>query len=328
LDTGAVKVPLDFRVDDAAPNVVWLTTRARGDVAAALTGTEGRVSFRLPEFDVAIDVLPDGERLTGACRHAGAEFPMTFSRPPTAPAAPPLRAQTPRRPFPYDVEEIVVEGAAGDRICGTLTMPGSRSTAHPAVILSTWFGRADRDQTVAGHKPFAIWADALTRLGFAVFRYDKRGAGASGGRFSATNTHDLAADLERIVAYLRGSADVDPAKIGLVGHSEGGHISAMVAAEDPRISFCVMMTPTGVSEETIYATDLFRAAIAVGGRPLQPETSIRRTRRLARSPEPRHRPRMRSWPRAPFYEPRLTVATFRKAGSRRLPCRRRGVITG
>ncbi len=77
------------------------------------------------------------------------------------------------------------------------------------------------------------------------------------------------------MALLRRTPEVDPDRIALFGHSEGGHISADLAATDPRIAACVMLTPSGAPEQEIFATDLFRLARAVGGRPLWPEQSLR-----------------------------------------------------
>jgi pimeloyl-ACP methyl ester carboxylesterase len=135
---------------------------------------------------------------------------------------------------------------------------------------------------VAGHKPFAIWADELTRRGFATLRFDKRGVGASGGTFEATTTRDSADDLGQAVALLRGRPEIDPARIGLIGHSEGSHISADAAAADPAIAFCVMMTPAGLADEATLETELFRAARGVGGEPIERDLTLKRLLDLAR----------------------------------------------
>lgn len=180
-----------------------------------------------------------------------------------------MRAQTPQPPFSYEVDEVGFEGADGALRMGTLTRPAHG--ARGAVIFSNWYGRIGRDQTTAGHKPFAIWADELTRRGFTTLRFDKRGTGVSGGDFASATTADLAEDLALAVAWLRDQPGVDPARIGLIGHSEGGHLSTEVAAADPAISFCVMMTPTGARDDETLPTDLFAAVRAVGGEPVRPD---------------------------------------------------------
>jgi len=76
---------------------------------------------------------------------------------------------------------------------------------------------------------------------------------------SAT-TADFATDVESAVAYLKSRKEINPAKIGLMGHSEGGIIAPMVAARSKDIGFIVMLAGTGLrgyeliqlQAETIY----------------------------------------------------------------------------
>jgi pimeloyl-ACP methyl ester carboxylesterase len=266
LDTGFVRVRLAFRLD-LDDGLAHLRTREFGELALPLGGEGDRIAFSAPKVDIALDLAPEVDSLAGVCRHGAARFPIRFHRHAPARVSRSSRAQTPQPPFPYEAEEVSFEGADGTKRAGTLTRPAG--VARGAVVLSNWYGRTGRDQTTAGHKPFAIWADALTRRGFASLRFDKRGAGASGGDFNAATTADLAQDLARAVAWLRDQPGVDPARIGLLGHSEGGHLSAEVAAADPKIAFCVMMTPTGARDEEALPTDLFLAVRAVGGEPVR-----------------------------------------------------------
>jgi uncharacterized protein len=86
-----------------------------------------------------------------------------------------------------------------------------------------------------------------------VLRADDRGVGKSGGNFAAATTADFAVDTEAGVAYLKTRPEIDPRKIGLVGHSEGAVIAPMVAARNPDIAFIVMMAGTGVPGDEILA---------------------------------------------------------------------------
>lgn len=278
LDTGTVKAKLGFRIEG---DTAWLVTQARGEIALPLWRREGEARFEAPAFDLAVvlKLVPNG--LAGTCRHSQAIHPVSFARgvaPPT-PRVP--RPQTPTGPFPYVVEEVSFPARDGVRLAGTLTRPRTPGP-HPAVALSVWYGPTDRDQTVAGHKPFAIWADELTRRGLATLRFDKRGMGASGGDFDTATTRDATDDLGQAVAFLRGRSEIDPDRIGLMGHSEGSHICADAAAADPRVAFCVMMTPAGVADEATLETELFRAVRAVGADPIDPDLTLRRMRDLAR----------------------------------------------
>ena len=276
LDTGSAKVTLTFSIDlTESGGTALLRTNSYGDLALALVERDGAIRFNASIVDIVLDLQANEtcERLIGTCRHAGASYPVTFERgtPPSRPRAP--RPQTPQPPFSYEVRTVTFAADDGSPLVGSLTRPADQPL-RGAVVLSTWFGRTDRDQRTFGHRPFAIWADALTRLGFMTLRYDKRGAGESGGDFDRATTADFAADLAQAVAFLRAQRGVDRGRVGLFGHSEGGHIGADVAAADPTIAFCVLLTPTSVPEEDMFETELFRAAKAVGGTPMNPEARI------------------------------------------------------
>jgi pimeloyl-ACP methyl ester carboxylesterase len=92
-----------------------------------------------------------------------------------------------------------------------------------------------------------VLADYLTRKGVAVLRCDDRGVGKSTGKHDGATSADFATDAYAAVQYLKTRKDVNPKRIGLVGHSEGGLIGPMVAAEHPDdIAFVVMLAGPGL----------------------------------------------------------------------------------
>ena len=149
----------------------------------------------------------------------------------------------------YAVEEVGFPGGnAGVELAGTLTLP-SGDGPFPAVVLMSGSGAQDRDESLrpaATIKPFALLADALTSAGLAVLRYDDRGVGGSTGDYAAATIDDLTADGRAALEYLRSRPDIDPAHIGLLGHSEGGLYAAKLAAADPDIAFVVGMAAPAV----------------------------------------------------------------------------------
>jgi fermentation-respiration switch protein FrsA (DUF1100 family) len=163
------------------------------------------------------------------------------------------RPHDPKKPFPYAAEEVVYENkAAGVKLAATLTLPKGAGP-FPAVVLITGSGPQDRDETVAGHRPFLVLADYLTRRGIAVLRADDRGVGGSTGDVFKSTTADFADDALAGVAYLKGRKEVHPKQIGLLGHSEGGIAAPLAAVKSADIAFIVLLAGTGLpGEELLY----------------------------------------------------------------------------
>ena len=132
------------------------------------------------------------------------------------------------------------------------------------MLLIPGSGAQDRNETVFGHRPFLVLADYLTRKGIVVLRADDRGVGKSSGSMATSTTADLATDAEAGLAYLKTRPDVDPEKMGLLGHSEGGVIAPMVAARNPDVAFIVMLAGPGVPGDQVIVEQV-RIAAKQGG---------------------------------------------------------------
>lgn len=177
---------------------------------------------------------------------------------------PALDALTPLMPsesteeVPYIQEEVTFPN--GDiSLAGTLTLPEGDGP-FPALVLVTGSGPQDRDESIApiaAIKPFRLIADALTRSGVAVLRYDDRGVGESTGDFASATTADFAADASAAIHYLLTRDDINPDEIGLLGHSEGGSVAAMLAANHPNLAFVISMAGIAVNGRE---TSLFQNA--------------------------------------------------------------------
>ena len=173
-------------------------------------------------------------------------WPLYLRRVDSLPVPP--RPQTPKKPYPYREDDVVYENeSAGINIAGTLSVPTGKGP-FPSVLLITGSGQQNRDEETAFHHPFLVIADYLTRRGIAVLRVDDRGVGGTTrtGSFFNSTTKDLSGDVLAGVQYLKTRKEIDPQKIGLIGHSEGGLIASMVASESPDVSFIVLMaSPAG-----------------------------------------------------------------------------------
>lgn len=181
----------------------------------------------------------------------GGEFPLTLFKKEKATER--KRPQTPQPPFPYKSEEVIYSNTDKTQSIGaTLTIPEGRGP-FPAAILITGSGPQDRDETIFGHKIFAVIADHLTRNGFIVLRADDRGVGKSTGDFSKATSEDFSEDVSASLDYLLARPEVDKKKVGLIGHSEGGMIAPMVAVKRKEVSFIILLAGPGVQITELMA---------------------------------------------------------------------------
>lgn len=174
-----------------------------------------------------------------AMREDGAWRALAYGIVPAAPADYSAPADA-----PYTAEDVAITAPGGHTLAGTLTRPEDAAGPVAAVVLISGSGPQDRDGHMApipGYRPFRQMADSLGRRGIAVLRLDDRGVGGSGGASPEATTEDFAADVRAAVEWLRARPDVDPARIGLVGHSEGGIIAPLVAVADPRIAAVALL---------------------------------------------------------------------------------------
>lgn len=184
-------------------------------------------------------------RLEGTFTQAGMKLPLNMKE--TSPDGP-KRPQTPKAPFPYTTEEVTFTNAkAGATLAGTLTVP--KGGAKRVMIMVTGSGPENRDEEVAYHKPFAVIADRLARAGIATLRYDDRGVGQSvGGETKHTTSEDVAEDAIAGIEWLRAQKRFK--KVGLLGHSEGGLIAFMLAAQK-KVDFVVSLAGPAVRGDSI-----------------------------------------------------------------------------
>ena len=133
-------------------------------------------------------------------------------------------------------DEQVKIGSSGFTLVGTLSKPEGASGRLPAVVLVGGSGPQDRDELVFGIPILGQLAGAISNAGFAVLRYDKRGIGQSGGRAESASLADFAEDVRAAVKMLSDRKDIDPKRIAVIGHSEGGAIALLASSKDKRIA--------------------------------------------------------------------------------------------
>lgn len=232
ISVGAQSIRIVFRVDAAGNAVMDSPDQGARNIAVDRPTMEGGVvRFVVPVLQGRFEGTrsEDGQTLTGALSQGGVTLPLVLTRT-AATATLAARPQTPAPPFPYRSEAVAFDNPAapGVRLAGTLTLPEGPGP-FPAAILISGTGPQDRDETIEGHKAFAVWADALTRRGVAVLRHDDRGVAASTGNFGAATQRDFASDVTAAVGWLAARPDIDAARIGLIGHSEDARITVPAA---------------------------------------------------------------------------------------------------
>lgn len=189
------------------------------------------VSISIGSLGAAYQGRIEEGRLCGTFSQAGHTFPLDMLPGDGSYARP----QTPQPPFDYATDEVrFVNHVSNDTLAGTLCVPTEADSTTPVVLMVTGSGLQNRDEELAGHRPFAVIADYLARNGIASLRYDDRGFGESTGNGSSATTYDFASDADAGLAYLRGLRRFG--SIGVLGHSEGGTIAVMMAGSEENTS--------------------------------------------------------------------------------------------
>ena len=252
LDIQGFKLSIVFHLDEVHPTMDSPDQGAKGIPVQVTRMDTGNVTIQIPSIGASFEGLWMPKQIVGTFKQSGMSLPLTLT-----PGEIRLnRPQTPKPPFPYATEEVSF--ANGDAILkGTLVLPEGCSRKTPVLIMVTGSGQQNRDEEIFEHKPFAVIADALARAGIATLRYDDRGVGGSTGDFLLATTEDFKDDALAGIKLLRERFD----KVGVIGHSEGGTIALMLAAEK-QADFIVSLAGMAISgAETL----IWQNRVSLGG---------------------------------------------------------------
>lgn len=257
IDAGAVKLRIALKVSKSADGFTAKfdsIDQGASDLSIdKITQKEKAVSFEAKQYGLSYEgtLNEKGDEISGTFKQGEGSTQLIFRR--TAEVTKISRPQDPQKPYPYDEEEVSYKNVKDDvKLAGTLTLPRGEGK-FPAVILITGSGSQDRNETVAGHRPFLVLADYLTRRGIAVLRVDDRGVGGTERGSSNFTSENFAEDVLAGIEYLKSRKEINPKQIGLIGHSEGGMIAPMVAARSKDTAFIVLLAGLGqTGEDVIY----------------------------------------------------------------------------
>ena len=256
LDAGAVKLRVGFHVEKN-PEGSYTSTLAsldqgvRDAATDSTTFTNETLTIEMKKLGVRYTGTLANDAIAGTFSQSGHDLPLVLKR--VAAFEEQKRPQEPKPPFAYRTEEISLRVKDGTTLAGTLTLPPGKGP-FPAVLFVTGSGPQDRDEMILGHRPFLVIADALTKAGIATLRFDDRGMGKSGGSITNLTTTDFAGDALAEITYLAKRPEIDPRRVGIIGHSEGGLIAPMVAAQSDVPHFLVLLAGPGVPGREVIRT--------------------------------------------------------------------------
>jgi fermentation-respiration switch protein FrsA (DUF1100 family) len=270
LDLGGIELRLVFHITNTADGLTATMDSPDQDKTGlpvtVVTRNGSSLKLEMKQISGVFDgkITEDHSSMVGTWSQRGNSFPLVLKLVKDKAALERRRPQNPVGPYPYRELEVSYDNKLqGDTLAGTLTIP-SGTGPFPAVLLIPGSGPQDRDESLMGHRPFLVLSDWLTRNGIVVLRADDRGVGKSTGDFATATTADFATDAEAGVAFLKARFEVDPSKIGLIGHSEGGIIAPMVAARNHDVGFIVMMAGPGVPGDQILVEQTLLISKAEG----------------------------------------------------------------
>lgn len=248
------KVPLVFNFSTNGCTIDSPSQGVNGIQAEKTVKDDGTISVKVGMIGATFEgKMTDGE-IRGTYVQNGFPLPLTLKPGKLVVKRP----QTPVPPFPYK-EEAVSFTNAQYTFNGTLTLPENYSKNTPVVLMVTGSGQQNRDEELFSHKPFAVIADALARQGIASLRYDDRGWGDKSVNFADFTTDDFRQDAAAAIPLLRKRFN----KVGILGHSEGGTIAMMLAAEG-KADFIVSLAGMAISGKETLIMQNRQAMTAIG----------------------------------------------------------------
>ena len=254
LDIMGTKLPLVFNFSPNGCTMDSPSQNAKGIPAEKTVSDDGTIKVKVGMIGATFEgKMADGE-IKGTFTQNGFPLPLTLKAGKLAVKRP----QTPVPPFPYK-EESVSFTNAGYTFNGTLTLPENYTKQTPVVLMVTGSGQQNRDEELFEHKPFAVIADALARQGIASLRYDDRGWGDKSVNFANFTTDDFRQDAAAALPLLRKRFN----KVGILGHSEGGTIAMMLAAEG-KTDFIVSLAGMAISGKETLVMQNRQAMSSIG----------------------------------------------------------------
>lgn len=268
LSVQGVQLTLVFHVEKDKNNGFIVTMDSPDQSVKGVPATVN--SLTADSVDIAVSSIgarylgkQQGDHIQGTFTQFGRSFPLMINR-----GVEELkRPQSPHAPYPYQTEEVTFQNAKANAVfSGTLTYPVGYEQMNkqkvPVVLMVTGSGQENRNEEMFDHQPFLVLADYLARHGIASLRYDDRGFAKSTGDASQSTMKDNAEDARCGFNYLKSLKKFG--KIGVMGHSEGGSVAMMLAAEGLP-DFIVSLAGMAERGDSLMLRQVYQAMEARGG---------------------------------------------------------------
>lgn len=131
------------------------------------------------------------------------------------------------------MQETVSFDSHGLKLSGVVRIPDNAKGKVPAFLLLHGFG-----SNKEAHWMY-LTAELLAKWGYASIRFDMRGCGESEGARGRVICLEQVEDTSSALTYMASRAEIDPARIGVLGHSFGAAVAVYAAGVDSRLAACI-----------------------------------------------------------------------------------------
>jgi len=142
------------------------------------------------------------------------------------------------KPEAFADSEVKV-GTGEWQLPGTLAKPKGAGP-FPAVVLVAGSGPHDRDESIGPNRPFRDLGWGLASRGIATLRFDKRTFAHQAKMAAHPDEVDIdqeyVLDACAAVALLRQTPGIDPKRVLVLGHSQGGTMLPRIAQHCPEVA--------------------------------------------------------------------------------------------
>jgi len=226
--TGTTGLRLDSISSSVPDSIVFVVTVSGTNQLSAALGKQ-----------VSVTVTVDAHGLIGGLhlQPAGA----TPAALPSAPTTSPTTSGSLPASGTSSVRQIPV-GVGSPPLHATLTLPAGRGP-FPAVVLVGGSGPGDQNESVGPNKPFQDIALGLAARGIASLRYDKRTRDYPQdlNPLTFTPTQEYVPDALAAIHMLQQTPLIDPHRIFVAGHSQGGTYAPLIAKQAPQLAGVIML---------------------------------------------------------------------------------------